>query len=318
MKTCLITGGAGFLGSHVVQYLLKNTDWKLVVWDYLSYASKHAWRLKQICAFSTGRITFENLDIADDLDLVFPGPNYIIHLAAETHVDRSIEYPMPFVHSNMVGTARMLERARNWRSLEAFLYFSTDEVFGPARGQTFSEWDRYNSSNPYAATKAGGEELALAWANTYNLPVIVSHCANIFGERQHDEKFVPKLVRQILAGEQVTIHCDAKDVPGSRMYVYAGDVADAIFRLVTKGKHREKYNIPGREVDNETMAKTVALVLEKPLLSAKSYPYADRPGWDFSYRISSQSIQDVGWTLGDFAKQLKLTVESFVPVESKK
>jgi dTDP-D-glucose 4,6-dehydratase len=107
-------------------------------------------------------------------------------------------------------------------------------------------------------------------------------------------------------------------VPGSRMYVYAGDVADAIFRLITQGKHRTKYNIPGREIDNETLALTVALLLEKPLISTKSYPYADRPGWDFSYRISSERIGEVGWRPGDFARQLKLTVESFLAAEAKK
>lgn len=314
MTTCLVTGGAGFLGSHVVDYLLKYTDWKVVVWDALTYASPDTSKLEKISSFNNPRFQFNAVDIAK-MSLIDPyvvEPDYVVHLAAETHVDRSILNPFPFLISNLIGTYALLQQAKRWKSLKKFLYFSTDEVFGPAVTHPFHEWARYNSSNPYAATKAAGEELALAWANTYNLPVVVSHCCNIFGERQHEEKFIPKLVRQINAGETVTIHTRPDGTSGSRMYVYAGDVARAIHLMLEHGRVRSKYNIPGRQIENGEMAVLVANIMDKPLTMKEEYPYASRPGWDFSYRISGVFLQELGWEPSpNLLSDLRKTVESY-------
>ena len=133
--------------------------------------------------------------------------DYILHLAAGSHVDRSIDYPMEFVLDNVVGTANILDFARTQDNLEKFVYFSTDEVFGPApNGIKYKENDRYNSTNPYSATKAGAEELAVAYENTYKLPIIITHTMNVFGERQHPEKYIPMCIRKARDGEVVTIH----------------------------------------------------------------------------------------------------------------
>ena len=314
MTTCLVTGGAGFIGSHFVDYLLKNTNWEIRVWDYLNYASREAERLREIGAFASARFKFYNRDISQ-CEVATENFDYIVHLAAETHVDRSIVNARQFVLSNVVGTHNMLEYARSVMKvypLKKFLYFSTDEVFGPTAPKAcFDEWWHYNSSNPYAATKAAGEELALAWANTYKMPVVISHCCNVFGERQHEEKFIPKLVKAIRGGHMISIHANQQGTSGSRMYVYAGDVARAIHLMIEYGEDREKYNIPGREISNEDMAVLVSCALGKEVISQKVYPYADRPGWDFSYRIGGDNLRELGWEpTENFNALLKKTVES--------
>lgn len=313
MTKCLVTGGAGFIGSHLVNFLLKATDWEIAIWDKLSYAAWGGRRLREIGAIPNPRVQFTQLD----LSTLTPhgslySPEYIIHLAAETHVDRSIDAPFIFMSSNILGTASILDFARKQRHLKKFLYFSTDEIFGPARGEPFDEWSRYNSSNPYAATKAAGEELALAWANTYGLPVVVSHCCNVFGERQHEEKFIPILVRQIAAGHTVTIHSRPDGTSGSRMYVYAGDVARAIWLMLEHGEIRAKYNIAGREIANNEMAVMVAEIMDKPLRMKEEYPYDSRPGWDFSYRISGEALHELGWKpTENFRALLRQVVKSY-------
>jgi dTDP-glucose 4,6-dehydratase len=322
MTTCLVTGAAGFIGSHLVDYLLKNTDWKVMVWDSLTYASPDVKRLEKIGAYDycPHRFNFRQIDICHSAFGAEKGlfseraldPDFIVHLAAESHVDRSIVDPMEALNTNIYGTFSMLQKARYWKSLKKFLFFSTDEVFGPATGEPFHEWARYNSSNPYAATKAAGEELALAWANTYGVPVVISHCCNVFGERQHEEKFIPKLVRQISNGETVSIHSRPDGTSGSRMYVYAGDVARAIHLMLERGETRTKYNIPGTEITNMEMAVLVAHILDKPLRSVEEYPFALRPGWDFSYRITGESLYGLTWKpTNDFEGLLSRVVKSY-------
>jgi len=310
MTRILCTGGAGFLGSHFVDYLLKETDWQITVWDSLNYSSHEAWRLRQINAFDSERFDFRKLDLADFIaePMLF---DFIVHLAAETHVDRSIKDARPFVLSNVVGTFNLLEYARKIRGLKKFLFFSTDEVYGPANGEPFTEWSAHNPSNPYAATKSAAENLSMSWANTYGLPIVVSHCCNIFGERQHEEKYIPILVKAIRGGHRVGIHCDENGKPGSRMYVYAGDVARAISLLLDSGEVREKYNIPGREIDNEQMAVVVGLNLGMTVDYSYVQPFQSRPGWDFRYSIGGENLQKLGWEpTKDFAGLLKKTVEA--------
>ena len=192
----------------------------------------------------------------------------ILHLAAGSHVDRSIDYPMEFVLDNIVGTANILEYARSTHKstgLERFIYFSTDEIFGPApKGVDYKENDRYNSTNPYSASKAGGEELSVAYENTYGLPVYITHTMNVFGERQHPEKFVPKIINHLIQNKTLTIHSNKnKTRAGSRFYIHAKDVADAVMFILKKGKVGEKYNIVGsKELDNLQLAQIVAKTLK--------------------------------------------------------
>ena len=244
MKKVLITGGAGFIAHHLIYYLLENSDWEIVSLDRLDY-SGNLNRLNNILSKvdikkrSRVKIVYHDLksEINPWISKEIGDIDIILHLAAGSHVDRSIDYPMEFVLDNVVGTANILEYARRVNEsnkLERFIYFSTDEVFGPApKGVDYKENDRYNSTNPYSATKAGGEELAVAYENTYRLPVYITHTMNVFGERQHPEKFIPMCIKKIRDGESVTIHSDkTKKIPGSRHYIHAEDVAEAIYFLL--------------------------------------------------------------------------------------
>ncbi|MEK9781031.1 MAG: GDP-mannose 4,6-dehydratase [Gammaproteobacteria bacterium] len=237
--------------------------------------------------------------------------NIILHLAAGSHVDRSIDYPMEFVLDNVVGTANILEYARqiyDSKKLERFIYFRTDEVFGPApSGVDYEENDRYNSTNPYSATKAGGEELAVAYENTYNLPVYITHTMNVFGERQHPEKFIPMSIKKIRDGETISIHSDkTKKIPGSRHYIHAEDVSEAIyFLLINNFKHQvdyggakcPKFNIVGsEEINNLELAKIIADCQGKKLNYKMVDFHSSRPGHDLRYSLSGKKMKDLGWT----------------------
>jgi dTDP-glucose 4,6-dehydratase len=297
MKKVLVTGSAGFVGSFVVKHILDNTDWHVFGVERLSYSGD----LERIKEVNKDRYTsiHHNLQstVHSQLRERLGYIDIIIHIAANSHVDRSIENPLQFVMDNVVGTCNILEFARTLPNLEKFIYFSTDEVFGPADAGTYYDEDaRYNSTNPYAATKAGGEELAVAYRNTYKVPVIITHTMNIYGETQHPEKFIPKCISKIKKGETIQIHSDSsKTKAGSRFYIHAGDVADAIMFLIENGR-LEKYNIVGeKEYDNYELAKIISETLGKPL----NYEFVDfhssRPGHDLRYALSGEKMKKMGW-----------------------
>jgi dTDP-glucose 4,6-dehydratase len=249
----------------------------------------------------------------------------ILHLAAGSHVDRSIDYPMEFVLDNVVGTANILEYARfinSSKGLDRFIYFSTDEIFGPApNGIDYKENDRYNSTNPYSATKAGGEELAVSYENTYNLPVYITHTMNVFGERQHPEKFIPMCIKKIRDGETITIHSDkTKTIPGTRHYIHAEDVAEAIHFLLTQnieididfgGAKCPKFNIVGpEEINNLELAKLIADSQGKDLKYKMVDFHSSRPGHDLRYSLSGEKMKKLGWTPSiKLSKRIKRVVE---------
>jgi len=298
----LLTGGAGFIGSHIIQYILTTTDWDITILDKFTYASNGLKRIKEIGAYDNPRVHIHVADISKPLGICLEEEighvDYLLHLAAGTHVDNSIKCPRDFVESNIFGSFGMLEYARRIPELKKFVYFSTDEVFGPARiGQRFCEWDRYNSCNPYSACKASGEELALAWANTYNVPVLITHCMNVIGERQHPEKFLPRVVRSILNNTELQIHTDPKTgLPGSRNYLHAKDVASAVMFLLENGKFRDKYNIAGNtEVSNLDVALKASEILNKTLKYVKVNPTTVRPGFDVRYGLSGHKLRMMGW-----------------------
>ena len=237
--------------------------------------------------------------------------NIILHLAAGSHVDRSIEFPIEFVMDNVLGTANILEYARyinNNSSLEKFVYFSTDEVFGPAPdGINYKENDRYNSTNPYSASKASGEELSVAYENTYNLPVIITHTMNVFGERQHPEKYIPMCIKKIRDGDTVTIHSDkTKKIAGSRHYIHAEDVSEALLFLLNSKIKKEvdwggakcpKFNIVGaEELTNLELAEIIAKSQNKKLNYEMVDFHSSRPGHDLRYALSGDKMKSLGWT----------------------
>lgn len=298
MKHILITGGCGFIGHHLVDLILKSTDWKVSILDGLTYASRGLDRLEDIRAFEHNRVCVfpvnlahpVHADIISDLGTV----DYAIHMAAEVHVDKSIKNPEKFVQSNIMGTFHTLQLARELQ-VKHFLYFSTDEIFGPAiDGKPHQDWDRYNSSNPYSATKAAGEEMTLAWANTYGLPITITHCTNVFGERQNPEAFIPSTITKILRGDKVSIHTRADGKSGSRFYIHAAEVASAVLFIINHSAARDKFNITGtEEISNLDLAYLIGDVLNKPVKIEMTH--TARPGCDFRYGIDGSKLRGLGW-----------------------
>lgn len=300
----LFTGGAGFIGHHVVDHFLKNTDAEIIILDRLNYASAGLDRLRDSQAYDSNRVLVLSIDlsqpISDGVSREIGQVDYILHLAAETHVDNSIGDPRPFIMSNVVGTLNLLEWSRSQLNLKKFIYLSTDEVFGPAQpGQNFKEWDRYNSSSPYSASKAGGEELCLAYASTFGLPIIVLHTMNAFGERQHPEKFMVKVIRALLQNDIVYLHADlSTGLIGIRSWIHCRNIASAIQFLMEKGESREKYNVVGeKELTNLELAYQIAEIVGKPL----NYKLVDyrkfRPGFDPRYSLCGEKMKSMGWSI---------------------
>lgn len=221
----------------------------------------------------------------------------ILHLAAGTHVDRSITDPLSFVYENVVGTCNMLDFSR--KNGGRFLYFSTDEVFGPAApGTAYKEWDRYNSGNPYAATKAGAEELVLSYANTYGVDAFITHTMNAIGPTQHWEKYVPSTIRKVLTGQTVLVHADKSERnPGSRFYIHVDSIADAVSFLLKRAKKGEKYNIVGeREISNLEMAEFIATCIGSKLEYKLISWHDSRPGHDLRYALCGEKMTSMGWS----------------------
>jgi dTDP-glucose 4,6-dehydratase len=316
MKRILITGGGGFIAHHLINRVLQQTDWEVVTIDRLDY-SGNLNRLHDLLQDRTAaerkrvRTIFHDLkaEINPMLEADIGPVDIVAHLAAGSHVDRSIERPMEFVMDNVVGTCNILEYARRQDNLERFLYFSTDEVFGPApNGVKYDEYDRYNSTNPYSASKAGGEELAVAYQNTYSMPIYITHTMNVFGQRQHPEKFIPLCIRKARDGEVITIHSDeSKTIPGSRHYIHAEDVADATLFLLKNdqtvnvsnntGVKCPKFNICGAtELNNLELAQMIANAQGKELKYEFMDFHSSRPGHDLRYALSGERMKQMGWT----------------------
>lgn len=313
-KKVLITGGAGFVAHHLIGYLLAHTDWDIISLDRLDYSGNLNRLNDLIISFDTEvrkRVKIVHHDLKAELNSLVRSEigsvNYILHLAAASHVDRSIKYPMEFVLDNVVGTCNILEFARTQDNLERFIYFSTDEIFGPALGGIkYKEYDRYNSTNPYSASKAGGEELAVAYENTYGLPVYITHTMNVFGERQHPEKYIPMCIKKIRDDEMVTIHSDKTcTVPGSRHYIHAEDVASSVVFLLNYSHNFEpthdgikcpKFNIVGsEELNNLELAQIIAEVQNKKLKYELVDFHSLRPGHDLRYALDGNKMKELGW-----------------------
>lgn len=292
----LLTGGAGFIGSHVLERLVP--DHTVTIIDRLDTSGN----LNRLAKYKGDtRVRFHYHDLRAPVSEYLAGQlgrhDYILHLGAATHVDRSIENPAEFVQDNVVATVNILDYARK-TGCKKFLYFSTDEVFGPApEGVRYKEWDRYRSGNPYAAAKAGGEELAIAYQNTYGLPVFVTHTMNVIGKTQHYEKYVPSTIRKVLNGETVIIHADKTETkPGSRFYIGADCVADAVCFLLDRAESGEKYNIVGaREIDNLELAKLIAGLVGRPLRYSLKNWHGSRPGHDLRYALDGEKMKKMGW-----------------------
>ena len=317
IQTILITGGCGFIGHHVVQHILQNTDWNIIIIDKLSYSSSGFDRLRDLDILNNKRIKLFTNDLinplTDGLVKEF-GPNihYILHMAAETHVDNSIKNPKLFLENNISSTLNILEYARTLKYLENFFYFSTDEVFGPALNDTlFKECDRHNPTNPYSASKSAAEQICVAYENTYKIPLIIVNVMNAFGERQHVEKFIPLCIKKILNNEKIYIHSyPDKQKSGTRFYIHARNIASAILFLINNGVNGEKYNISGEcEVSNLEIAQQIATIMGKTLDYEMVDFHCNRPGHDLRYGLDGSKLTNMGFSLPtDFKNSLKKTV----------
>jgi dTDP-glucose 4,6-dehydratase len=318
-KRVLLTGGAGFIGHHIIDLFLRVTDWEIVCLDRLDY-SGNLNRLDNVVSQfppetrKRVKIVFHDLKAPiTELTQNFIGPiDIILHLAASSHVDRSISHPMEFVLDNTVGTVNVLDFARTQKNLERMIYFSTDEIFGIApNGVAYHERDRYNSTNPYSASKAAGEEFCVAYENTYKIPIFITHTMNVFGQRQHPEKYIPMCIRKVRNGETIFIHSDpSKTIPGSRFYIHGEDVADAMLFLLTLNEEQlkkvyepdwggakcPKFNVVGKEeIDNLQLAQYIANAQNKELKYELVDFHTSRPGHDLRYALSGDYMRDLGW-----------------------
>lgn len=310
----LITGGCGFLGHHTVESFLKDSDDEVIVLDRLTYAAAGYDRLRDVKCFNDERVTILAADISEPLTIGMQKEigrvDVILHLAAESHVDNSIKDPAPFVKANVVGTQCILDFARTQDCLT--IYASTDEVYGPAPpGVYFKEGDPINPTNPYSATKAGGEALCNAYANTYKIPVIITNTMNLFGERQHPEKFIPLIVQRVLDQKTLYIHADAAcKVSGTRFYLHCRNYAAAARYLIENGVAGEQYNIVGHhEVSNLDLALMIAEMVGKPLQYELVDFHSSRPGHDLRYALDGTKLKELGYKHPmDFKESLERTI----------
>lgn len=332
MQKILVTGGAGFIGHHMIRRLLKHPEYEIVSLDRLDFSgnlNRISELSEEFSKTTMSRLILVHHDLKAEINtqLVKQLGNidYIIHMAAGSHVNRSIENPMLFVMDNVVGTCNLLNYAKDYLpNLKKFINFGTDEVFGSAPdGVDFSEYDRYNSRSPYSASKAGAEELCVAYENTYGTPVYCTHTMNVFGERQLSEKYIGILMRKILADELVTIHCHPEDSSrsGLRHWIHAADVADATKFIMDLPENFQrhplrgeatcpKFNIVGqKEYSNLEVAQKVADILGRPLKYEMVSYDMQRPGHDFKYSLNGEYMKSLGWEPKiDFDKRLEQVV----------
>lgn len=326
----LVTGGAGFIGSAIIRYIIKNTDNRVLNVDKLTYAGNLE---SLIDVENDSKYCFKQIDICDSvaIEQTFNDfqPDLIMHLAAESHVDRSIDGPAEFINTNIVGTYTLLEASRKyWQELDddkktafRFHHISTDEVYGDLEGTTdlFTETTPYAPSSPYSASKASSDHLVRAWHRTYGLPIIVTNCSNNYGPYHFPEKLIPLIILNALDGKDLPIYGKGDQI---RDWLYVEDHARALYKVVTEGAIGETYNIGGHnEKQNIDVVKTICQILDQLSPQANGQPYEslitfvkDRPGHDLRYAIDATKIKnDLGWTPEEtFDSGIRKTVEWYL------
>jgi len=332
IKTILVTGGAGFIGSELIRHLLSSSNHRVVNVDKLTYSGN----LESLESINNSkRYHFEQIDICDEIEfkrvLIEKKPDTIIHLAAESHVDRSIDGPKEFILTNIVGTYTILEQSNQyWQSLQGekkdnfrFLHVSTDEVYGDLNGTDdyFSEATSYDPSSPYSASKASSDHLVRAWHRTYNLPVLITNCSNNYGPYQFPEKLIPHIILNAIAGKELPVYGDGKQI---RDWLFVNDHVRALMTVAFSGDIGETYNIGGNnEIQNIDVVKRICELLDdlipEKLNGLTSFSdlityVQDRPGHDVRYAIDASKIKNnLGWTpKEDFFSGIRKTVEWYL------
>jgi dTDP-glucose 4,6-dehydratase len=312
MKRVLLTGASGFVGSHVLRHILVNTDWFVVCPTTFTHKGLTD-RIRVACegldnAYS--RIKVIKCDLTSPISPItaheFGKIDYVINVASESHVDRSIEYPAPFIINNVALICHLLDWARIAQP-EKIVQVSTDEVYGPAPlGYAHREWeDQHFPSNPYSASKAAQEDIAFSYWRTYGLPIAITNTMNIIGETQDTEKFMPMTIKKVLNGDVMKIHASPTGEVGSRFYLHARNQADGLLHVLSQpfpaygeSDVPQRFHIVGeREVDNLEMALMIAEAVGKPLNYELEDFHSSRPGHDLRYALDGKKITDTGWTL---------------------
>jgi len=318
----LITGGAGFAGSHLAQHICDNTDWDVVILDRLTYAGSLE-RLVDIRRDYTDRlrVVFHDFRASYPPSVLHALRNvrWIIHNGAETHVERSLHDPETFCQSNVLGTLHTLEMARSLK-VEHFIYVSTDEVLGAAPdGIDFDELAQIRPSNPYAASKASGEAMAFAYWKAFKLPVTITRTMNLFGERQHPEKFIPMTIRKLLKAQPLTIHGDASGRSGARKWLHARNQASALLFLLRHTQPKaETYHIAGEEHTNLEIAQLIADEIGTDFAYEIRDFRRERPGHDFRYSLDDSKLRSLGWFPPvPFEESLRRTVKWSIRPENR-
>jgi len=306
-KRILITGIAGFAGSHALEHVMENTDWDVV--GLATFRHRGDPLRLDLDDYDASRITIHHADLISDISPRLMQRighiDYIWHLAAESHVDRSIDEPRHFIENNTSSTITVMELARALKP-EVVIQISTDEVYGPApKGVDFKEWSPIVPSNPYSASKAAQEAVAISYWRTYNIPLVITNTMNLIGERQDSEKFVPMAISKIYHGKSVTVHGTEEEI-GSRFYLHARNHADALLYITNNLKPHaflrdihekpDRYNVRGeREVNNLEMAEMLAHILDKPLRYELVNFHKSRPGHDPRYALDDRKLRKAGW-----------------------
>ncbi len=323
----MITGGAGFIGSALIRYLISETDLRIINVDKLTYAGN----LESLPGISDNpRYIFEQVDIcdADKMQGLFKmhQPDALMHLAAESHVDRSIDGPGAFIQTNIVGTYTLLQTARHyWEALSSekkaafrFHHISTDEVFGSLGAEgLFLETSPYQPNSPYSASKSSSDHLVRAWHHTYGLPVLVTNCSNNYGPYQFPEKLIPLMILNAKAGKTLPIYDKGQHV---RDWLYVDDHVRALYRVLRNGEIGETYNIGGgNEISNLVVVETLCALMDEFCPSSKPYKdliqfVADRPGHDLRYAIDAGKIsKTLAWQPREtFESGLRKTVKWYL------
>jgi dTDP-glucose 4,6-dehydratase len=307
MSKILVTGGAGFIGSNFVHYLLENTDHTVTVFDALTYAGNRA----SLEGLPDNRFTFVHGDICDAalVNELFAGHETVVHYAAESHNDNSLHNPRPFLDTNIVGTYTLLEAARAHDV--RYHHISTDEVYGdlelddPAR---FTEQTPYNPSSPYSSTKAGSDLLVRAWVRSFGVRATISNCSNNYGPYQHVEKFIPRQITNVIRGIRPKLYGAGENV---RDWIHANDHSSAVMTIVEKGELGETYLIGADgEKNNKEVVELILSIMGQP---ADAYDHVtDRAGHDLRYAIDSTKLRtELGWTpqFGDFETGIAATID---------
>ena len=307
-KTVLLTGAGGFVGHHTLEHIFKTTDWDVVITDSFRHRGVTD-RITSITSWEANKhraklITHDlTVPFSDVMIKEIGYVDYIISMASDSHVDRSITEPAPFITNNVALMVNMLELARKIKP-EVFLQVSTDEVYGPApAGYAHAEWDTILPSNPYSASKAAQEAVCISYWRTFDVPVVITNTMNIIGERQDAEKFVPKVMYSLEKNIPMTIHGTEGNI-GSRYYLHARNQADALLFILKNlpatpypdNDRPDKYHIVGeREIDNLTMAKMIAKYWGKELQYELVDFHSTRPGHDLRYALDGKKLADAGW-----------------------